>query len=123
MENGIVDPIRLFDRVAGDRGLLEELVEMYSGKRPALLRELESAIESGDATQVHRKAHRLKGTFSSLAAEAAAATAARIVERALAGDFAGMRRELDVLAVEAENVEQELRGIDSQAWGDPIEAG
>ena len=122
MGSGIVDRSALLDRIGGSRELLEEVTGMYTNERPALLEQLYAAIEVGDAETLHRKAHRLKGTFGSLAAENARAISARIVDFALRGDLAGARKELDNLAVEAREVEDELRRIDAQEWGEPAAA-
>lgn len=119
MGSGIVDRSTLFDRVGSSRELLEELTGMYGDQRPALLNQLQEAIDAGDSEMVHRKAHRLKGTFGSLAAERAAAIAGRIVDCARNSDLAGARKELDHLAAEARKVEVELRQIDAQEWGEP----
>ena len=122
MGQPIVDRARLLERVAGDRALLEKIIDMYTGGRPALLRELEVAIESGDAAAVHRKAHKLKGTFGALAAETATAAAERILALAGAGDLSELPAAYEALAREAEKVERELREIESESWGEPVGA-
>jgi HPt (histidine-containing phosphotransfer) domain-containing protein len=117
--NGIVDKAKLLDRVGESRELFEEVTGMYVDARPALLRQLESAVEAGDAEAVYRRAHRIKGTFGSLAADAAFRVAGRIVERARVGDLDGVRREFETLVAEAKQVEEELRRIDAEDWGEP----
>jgi len=122
MANGIVNRVALLDRIGKSRQLLEEVTGMYTDERPALLDQLQEAIDAGDADSLHRKAHRLKGTFGSLAAEKAFAVASRIVDCARSGDLVGARKELDLLATEARKVEDELRRIDAQEWGEPSAA-
>ena len=122
MRNGVIDRGALLERVGGSRELLEEVTGMYTDERPALLDQLHAAIEAGDTNAVHRKAHRLGGTFGSLAAENATAIAARIVDFARNGDLAGARKEFEHLVAEARRVEEELRGIDAQGWGEPTVA-
>lgn len=122
MGSGIVDRAALLDRIGGSRELLEEVTGMYTDERPALLNQLYDAIEAGDADTLHRKAHRLKGTFGSLAADSAFAIAARIVDHARSGDLVGAHKELEKLAIEARKVEDELRRIDAQEWGEPAAA-
>ena len=119
MANGIVNKVVLLDRIGKSRELLEEVTGMYTDERPALLDQLQEAIDAGDAEALHRKAHRLKGAFGSLAAEKAFAVASRIVDCARSGDLAGAREELELLATEARKVEDELRRIDAQEWGEP----
>ena len=122
MGSGIVDRAALLDRIGGSRELLEEVTGMYNHQRPALLNQLQEALDAGDAGLVYRRAHRLKGTFGSLAAEKAVAIAARISDLARGGDLAAARDQLDHLAAEAKKVEIELRQIDAQEWGEPTPA-
>jgi HPt (histidine-containing phosphotransfer) domain-containing protein len=123
MGSGIVNKAVLRDRVGGSHELLEEVAGMYTDERPALLKQLYAALDAGDADGLHRKAHRLKGTFGSLAAEGAVAIAERVSDLACKGNLGRAREELDRLAVEARNVEDELRRIDAQEWGEPLSAG
>ena len=112
-----VDRSLLMDRVGGDRGLLEELSDMYSNDRPALLDRLNTAITTGDAAEVCRQSHRLKGTFGSLAAPGAAEAARRLEEIGRSGDLSQAESAFEDLSREARRVEQELRSFEGQSWG------
>lgn len=76
------------DRVGGDEELLDEIVELYLGEYPGLLEQLHTAVSNGDANQVFRSAHTLKGSLSTIGAEAAQ-------ESALALEMSGRNGQLD----------------------------
>jgi len=59
------------DRVGGDVELLQEIVGLYLGEYPALLSQIQTAVQTGDALELYRSAHTLKGSLSALGAEAA----------------------------------------------------
>lgn len=59
------------DRVGGDEELLDEIVGLYLDEYPALLTEIQKAVQIGDAPSLYRSAHTLKGSLGTLGAEAA----------------------------------------------------
>ena len=60
------------ERVGGDEELLREVVQLFLTEYPELFGQLTRAVEYGDATQVERSAHTLKGSLSTIGAEIAA---------------------------------------------------
>ena len=59
------------ERVGGDAELLDEIVGLYLGEYPGLLEQIQAAVNSGDAQQLYRSAHTLKGSLGTLGAEVA----------------------------------------------------
>ena len=59
------------ERVGGDEELLDEIVGLYLGEYPGLLEQIQSAVDAGDAKELYRSAHTLKGSLSALGAESA----------------------------------------------------
>jgi HPt (histidine-containing phosphotransfer) domain-containing protein len=59
------------DRVGGDQELLDEIVGLFLGEYPELLRQIQAAVQAGDAPALYRSAHTLKGSLGALGAEAA----------------------------------------------------
>ena len=59
------------ERVGGDEELLDEIVGLYLEEFPILLTQIQSAVNSGDAKELYRAAHTLKGSLGALGAEAA----------------------------------------------------
>ena len=51
------------ETVQGDRDLLRELVSTYATESPQLLRQMHSAIATGDAKLLQRAAHTLKSSL------------------------------------------------------------
>ena len=64
----IVDWEEALSITGGDRELLCELIEAYLEEEPPLLSEIEQAVTTGDAPQLHAAAHKLKGAVRSFGA-------------------------------------------------------
>ena len=68
------DADELWARV-GDAGLLSELVEIFRREAPGELEKIRMAVALGDAPQLTKTAHRLRGSLLAFGAEAAGDTA------------------------------------------------
>jgi CheY-like chemotaxis protein/HPt (histidine-containing phosphotransfer) domain-containing protein len=64
--------------VGGDPALLAQIIRLYLGDAPAMLEKLRAGLAQGNAHDVERAAHRLKGYFGTLAAENAVETASHL---------------------------------------------
>ena len=73
-----VDLAAILRWVAGDEALLDELVAIFQEDAPKNLRELHAALERGDAREVERISHGLKGVVANFGA---------VPARAVAGDL------------------------------------
>jgi len=103
-----IDTVRLLENVGGDRGLIDELVEMFGDERATILEPVVRAIERNSPTDLELAAHRLKGTFGALAADPAAEQASLLVSFALAGDLNSARTVLNELRCQLGRMESEL---------------
>jgi CheY-like chemotaxis protein len=75
------------ERTGGDRKLLEEIIGVFLAEIPNWMRELGAALRRGDAVEVHRIAHTVKGAVDSCGASRAY-DAAMVLERmGRGGDF------------------------------------
>jgi CheY-like chemotaxis protein len=75
------------ERTGGDRKLLEEIIGVFLAEIPTWMRELAAALRRGDAVEVHRIAHTVKGAVDSCGASRAY-DAAMVLERmGRGGDF------------------------------------
>ena len=72
------DPGALWERVNRDLELLRELVELFSDQYPALLKNVEAAIQQRSFADVQKFSHKIKGSLLQFSATRAAATAARL---------------------------------------------
>ncbi|MGH9337386.1 MAG: response regulator, partial [Vicinamibacteria bacterium] len=81
-------------RANGDAVLLGELTQIFLEETPDTMRRIESALQSGDARNVERLAHRLKGALLTLSAPAASRSALDLEAAARAGRDEDSRRAL-----------------------------
>jgi HPt (histidine-containing phosphotransfer) domain-containing protein len=72
-------------RVGGDAELLKELADLFLEEYPRLMAELRAAHEQGDAKQVERTAHGLKGSVANFGAKPAVDAASQIEQLGKAG--------------------------------------
>ena len=86
-DRGLLDELRLLDRVGGDRGALAKLVRLFLGDSRTLLARIREAVKRGSAPDLRNAAHALKGSVANFAAPAATAAAARLQEMAERGDL------------------------------------
>ncbi len=49
-----------------DAGLLEELVRLFLEEAPSLIRELQTAVQAGQAAEAHEVAHKFKGSCATM---------------------------------------------------------
>jgi len=66
-----IDLSRAMEAVDGDRTLLKELISDFMNDYPRQLEHIRSVVESGDAEQVERFAHGLKGSIGVFGAQEA----------------------------------------------------
>ena len=76
-------------RLDGDRGLLAEMASLFVEDCPRMLAAIREAITCQDAQALARAAHRLKGSVSNFAAQAALDAALKVEMAAGRADFAG----------------------------------
>jgi signal transduction histidine kinase/CheY-like chemotaxis protein len=110
-----VDGDRLLEQARGAPQLLAELVEMFMEERATILEPVARAIERWDPDGLEQAAHRLKGTFGSLAAPRAIEAARRLELIARAGDPDQAMAALASLRSEVDLLEDELQSIAKQA--------
>jgi len=86
-------------RVGGDEELLKELAQLFLEEYPRLMAELHAAHEKGDAAQVERTAHGLKGSVANFGAKQAVDAAYAIEQLGRGGRLepvTGLLRTLDL---------------------------
>ena len=89
--------------VGGDRGLLQEAVELFLEQvYPRRLQELREALAQQDAGEVKRAAHGLKGTVGSFGGQAVRELAYRLEMMGREGDLSGAQSVLEELETEME---------------------
>jgi HPt (histidine-containing phosphotransfer) domain-containing protein len=63
------DAVDTLARVAGDRELLTELIEIIRAESPRVLSEIDRCVTSGDADGLERATHRLRGSVGVFGAQ------------------------------------------------------
>jgi CheY-like chemotaxis protein len=96
-ENGeaIIDRPSLLKRCLGKEELADKLLAKLHARLGTDLNEIKAAVDAGDAEQLARSAHRLKGAAANLSAEALRAVAGDLEALGRSGDVGAAR---DVLA-------------------------
>ena len=83
----VVDPSQLWERLDGDRELLQVLLDAYRTETPALLAEIQTGITTRQALLVERAAHSLKGSTSVFSAPRALSVATTLEQVGRSGNF------------------------------------
>jgi HPt (histidine-containing phosphotransfer) domain-containing protein len=83
----ILDVAAALERVGGDASVLAALIKLYRADSPGWLADARKARAKGDTARLRLAAHTLYGALGHLGAREAQAAAARLEERARAGDL------------------------------------
>jgi two-component system sensor histidine kinase/response regulator len=75
--------------VAGDRELLQEVVEAFLLECPGLMEQTRTAVASGDANLLRRTAHTLKSVMRTLGLETPAGMATELEEMGRSANLVG----------------------------------
>jgi PAS domain S-box-containing protein len=111
-----VDRAKLLEQTGGDTALLRQVVEVFLEEKASMLAAVRVAVERGDAAEIARAAHRIKGTCMTLAARLAGEAAAQLERMGRAGDLDQVRGLLVLLDDRVRQVEAELVAL-VRPWG------
>ncbi len=95
--DGVFDKGAVLHRLGGRTQLLHNLVKVFLKECPTYLDEIRAAIATGDARQLERAAHTLKGSVSYFGSKAAFAAADKLESQGHGGDLAGASQAFPVL--------------------------
>jgi len=95
----------------GEPDVLVEVLQMFLEEVPRRMARLRAAAQAGDAVEVHRAAHSLKGSAGNIGAHALFAVCRQLDETSKAGDLSGADHLVDALGVEFGKVEGEIRRL------------
>ena len=88
-----------------DRDLFEEIVRLFQNDAPQQMQQLRQGLEQGNSTEVHHRAHTLKGMASLFGAQRTVQAAARLEQLAAQGDLARVEVQTTADELEAAMVE------------------
>lgn len=106
-----VDVMALMDRLEGDKELLLELIGLYLEDEQGLLDQIAAAIAAGDAQQLARAAHTLKGSVGNFCAPRAHNAAAALELAGREGRLGDAPTLADQLYAELDQVRERLRSL------------
>lgn len=107
----LFDETELLDRIDHDWEFLGETVDMLSSDGPALLREMQQAVETGDAAAAGRAAHALKGMIANFCAPAVQASAFEVERMGRAGELSGAPAAVVALESQLQALTAELQAL------------
>jgi HPt (histidine-containing phosphotransfer) domain-containing protein len=82
-----IDRAAFLDRVGGDYGIMREVAATFCADLPRRMAAIHAAIELGNAQEVERAAHSLRGAAGVIGAARAAEIAGRLESEARAGSL------------------------------------
>jgi HPt (histidine-containing phosphotransfer) domain-containing protein len=104
-----LDPARMLSRVAGDAGLLREVVGLFLVDCPRLLGQMREAVVGESAPQLRLAAHTLKGSMDFFGARAAFALARKLEMMGQDGKMDDARETLQALEEQIDRLIPVLR--------------
>ena len=103
-----IDSRALLEGVGGDRRLLHKLAKLFLADLPRFTARIKTALHSGDADELAKAAHALKGSVGNFGAAKVVEAASELERLARAEEIAEAQNEWAVLEPELEVVRQEL---------------
>lgn len=110
----LVDFDMLITEFGGDRGFLEECVQLFFEESRSLLSSVEDAVDSRDDHELHYAAHALKGTLRQFTNKYPTLIAQEIEDMGSAGETADAEQKLIELKVAMDQLVGELRDFSSE---------
>jgi PAS domain S-box-containing protein len=104
----VFDPDEALSRVAGDHGLLGELVQIFQRETPKMLARIRQSIAEGDMTTLEGTAHTLRGSITCFGGHRAARVALALEMTGRSGVTAGAAARMSELECEVAALEQGL---------------
>lgn len=110
----LLDWERALENTDGSEDLLIELAEMFIEECPELMSQLRAAIDAGQASELQRAAHTLKGSVRIFATAPAVEAARRLEEMGSAGDLSDAEDGWSTLRLEIDRLTAALADKISQ---------
>jgi signal transduction histidine kinase/CheY-like chemotaxis protein len=107
----VLDRTALYEQVGDEADLLLKVIEMFRNDSVLVVARLETALATGDASEVQQGAHRVKGALLTLGAKAAADVAMRLEHMGREGDVTGGPALLTALRHELTRLDPELVAV------------
>lgn len=109
LDPAVVDSLRQLTP-PGEPDVLAEILTVFLAEAPRRIERLKSAFRAGNALEVQRAAHSLKGSSGNIGADGMFEICRQIDERARAGEL-GLEPLIEALDREYLDVEAAIRGL------------
>lgn len=113
--DGVLDELKLFATVGGDRRLAGELAVIFMGEIEPRMDEIDRAINAGDAGRLQFAAHALRGSASSLSADRVSSSAGSLETIGRHGELSTASAAFATLQGDVESLSKRLRIIMREA--------
>lgn len=110
LDPAIIDNLRQLTP-PGEPDVLTEVLALFLDDVPRRIAKLRASYAAGDAAELHKTAHSLKGSAGNIGAHALFAICRQLDDRGRAGDLAEAKRLIDALEAEFARVEVAIRRI------------
>jgi two-component system sensor histidine kinase/response regulator len=107
-ESEAIELAAALERLGGDRGLYDELAEVFKKECPTFAAEMRKALDARDLKALERSAHTLRGASSNLGAVAVAEAALDLERLARSEELESAQGQLEILQKEIERLFSEL---------------
>ena len=109
-----LDRQQFLNRIGYDKELLTEIVTLFGEDAPPKLKQLKSALETGDSQALKQAAHALKGMMGNFAANEAYATAFQLETMGRTGRWDHARETLERLEQQVKLVQKNLAALSAE---------
>ncbi len=103
------DPVSVWSRVGGDMEFLRELVALFTEEASQMLASIEAAVEAGNAADLNKFSHKLRGAVLQFSASRAAAIAGKLEEMGRTDSLQGASSVLNDLKAETSELMDALK--------------
>ena len=111
----VLDPLVIENlkqlNMEGEPDVLAEVLQLFLEDVPRRIAKLRAASAAGDAAEICKGAHSLKGSAGNIGAKTLLAVCRELDDKGRAGDLAGAKPLIDALEAEFAKVEVAIRGI------------
>jgi HPt (histidine-containing phosphotransfer) domain-containing protein len=104
----VLDRATALERIGGDSALLRDIARLFLQEYPMLLAQIRTAFTGGDAREVERAAHSLKGAAANFCAAPTVQAALAVETLARGGDVSGAGEPIARLEAELARMHREL---------------
>lgn len=110
----VLDKSAVLAHFGGDVELVREIAGLFLQSSPDVLRQIREALARGDAEQVRRAAHTLKGSAANFLAKPVSDAAFRVEKLGRAGDLGPVPEALAALEAQVERLRSALADWDRE---------